>query len=128
MNDDRLHDVLATLPRDAASDGFTAATMQRLRDRRARRRRMPLVAAASVVFALTAGALTVRQVSEIREERRLAALRAEQRAIAAELEELKALTDDQQAIVYVGGDENVDVVLDLSKPEAETNVKTVSWE
>jgi predicted MPP superfamily phosphohydrolase len=124
MNDDRLHEVLAAVPRDAASEGFTPATMRRLRELQARRRRLPLVAAASITIALAAGALAVRQIGEVREERRLDALRAERQAIAAELEELKRMTAEPP-VVYVGGNDDIDVVMDVSKPQPAA--VPVSW-
>ncbi|MHB0972437.1 MAG: hypothetical protein ACYC7A_09670 [Thermoanaerobaculia bacterium] len=124
MNDDRLRDVLAALPRDAASEGFTAATLERLRARQARRRRFPLVAAASLTLALAGGALAVRQIGEIREAERLEQLRAERAAIAAELEELKRLTAEPP-VVYLGGNDQVDVVLDVSQPASDA--VPVSW-
>lgn len=124
MNDDRLHEVLAAVPRDAASEGFTAATMRRVQDRQKRRRRLPFVAAASITIALAGGALAVRQLGEVREERRIKALRAERQAIAAGLEELKRMTTEPP-VVYVGGNDDIDVVLDVSKPQPAA--VPVSW-
>lgn len=118
MNDDRLRDVLAALPHEPASEGFTAATLGRLRARQARRRRVPLVAAASLTLALAGGAFAVRQMGEVREAHRLEQLRAERAAIAAELEELKRMTE-APPVVYVGGNDKVDVVLDVSQPAAD---------
>ena len=55
---------------------------------------------------------------QIREERRMAHLRAEHRALAAEIAQLKQMSAPNEDHVYLGGTDRVDYVLDLRPPAA----------
>ncbi|HEX9943719.1 MAG TPA: hypothetical protein VGG03_17040 [Thermoanaerobaculia bacterium] len=118
MEDHRLGDLLRELPREQARPGFTARVLERL-DAAEQRfgPRLALAAVAAVmVVAVSAGALMDRQ-AERREaieaaeaQRILAELRAEHGRLERELREMS-----QPPVVYIGGNEDVDLVLDLGK-------------
>jgi hypothetical protein len=116
---------LRELPRERAGADFTARVLARL-DEPPPRRRLPLAAigvaaAAALGLALVAGPL--RTGGERAESRREAAaearrlleeLQREHRALASELDALAA----EPPVIYLGGDEEVDLVLDLSRVPA----------
>ncbi len=125
MEDRRLETTLRELPRARAGDDFTARVLARL-DAPARRRPMPLArlamaglaAAAALALALSAGPLRPgdgggreRRLRADEARRLLEELRREHRALASELETLAA----EEPVLYLGGDEEVDLVVDLSR-------------
>lgn len=116
MEDHRLGDLLRELPREAARPGFTARALKGL-DRPAgtprRSLRLAMAGALAAAMAVAAGIL----VDSRREERATAQaqqaleeIRAEHSRLERELRELS-----QPPVVYVGGNEEVDLVLDLGK-------------
>ena len=116
MEDHRLGDLLRELPREQARPGFTARVLHRL-DAPARRRSMPrlaLATALTAVLAVTAGLLIDARrdaLANARAERALAEIRAEHARLEREVRELS----DPPSVVYLGGNEDVDLVLDLGK-------------
>jgi hypothetical protein len=116
MEDHRLGDLLRELPREHARPGFTARVVNRL-DAPERRRSIPRLALATVltvVLAVTAGLLIDARrhaVESARAEKALAEIRAEHARLQREVRELS----DQPSVVYLGGNEDVDLVLDLGK-------------
>jgi cell division protein FtsB len=120
MEDHRLGDLLRELPREQARPGFTARVLHRL-DAPARRRwipgrvpRLALAMALTVVLAVTAGLLVDARrdaIANARAERALAEIRAEHARLEREVQELS----DPPSVVYLGGNEDVDLVLDLGK-------------
>jgi hypothetical protein len=120
MEDHRLGDLLRELPREQARPGFTARVLHRL-DAPERRRSIPwriprlaLATALTIVLAVTAGLLIdARQhaLESSRAEKALAEIRAEHARLEQEVRELSA----QPPVVYLGGNEDVDLVLDLGK-------------
>ena len=116
MEDHRLGDLLRELPREQARPGFTARVLHRL-DTPARRRSIPrlaLATALTVVLAVTAGLLIDARrdaLANARAERALAEIRAEHARLEREVQELS----DPPSVVYLGGNEDVDLVLDLGK-------------
>jgi len=116
MEDHRLGDLLRELPREQARPGFTARVLNRL-EAPARRRSIPrlaLATALAVVLAVTAGVLVDARrdaIASARAERALAEIRAEHARLEREVQELS----DQPSVVYLGGNEDVDLVLDLGK-------------
>jgi len=116
MEDHRLGDLLRELPREQARPGFTARVLHRL-DAPARRRSIPrlaLATALTVVLAVTAGLLIDARrdaLANARAERALAEIRAEHARLEREVQELS----DPPSVVYLGGNEDVDLVLDLGK-------------
>jgi hypothetical protein len=116
--DDPLGRARRRLPPAEPRPAFTARVLARL-DRRPRRsalQRVPAwAAAAATVVALVGGFWGVAAGRHAwREERRRTEMRAESAALARELATLQAEASKPSPVVYLGGNERVDVVLDLS--------------
>ena len=121
MEDHRLGDLLRELPREQARPGFTARVLERL-DSRERAPRRPFrlalagAAAAAILAAVSTGIVTGvvmdRQAQSRKDEARriLQEIRAEHGRLEQEVHELS-----QPPVVYIGGNEDVDLVLDLGK-------------
>jgi len=117
MEDHRLGDLLRELPREQARPGFTARVLHRL-DAPERRRwvpipRLALATALAVVLAVTAGLLIDARrdaLESSRAEKALAEIRAEHARLEREVRDLS-----QPPVIYLGGNEDVDLVLDLGK-------------
>ena len=120
-SDRELDRLLAGLPRESASRGFTQRVLDgldgpaRLRRRGAHAGRRWLLAAAATAAALALGVwLLPRPTTEpsLAETR---ALREEHRLLMQELEAVKASLRASQAapVIYLGGNEQLDLVLDL---------------
>jgi len=117
MEDHRLGDLLRELPRESARPGFTTRLLQRMQrlDAPERRRSMPRLALAGALaaVAMTAGVLVDARrdaLEAVRAQRALAEIRAEHGRLEREVRELS-----RPPVVYLGGNENVDLVLDLGK-------------
>lgn len=126
MDDDRLNELLRDLPRASAGPGFKARVLARI-DGDAGRPRLharsfvwTAAAAACVVATLSFAAwrLEEQRQARVASERRgqFEALRAEQRALREELARLQQI-NARPPEVYLGGDERVDFVLDLARPQ-----------
>lgn len=117
MEDHRVGDLLRELPREHARPGFTARVVNRL-DAPERRRwipvpRLTLATALTIVLAVTAGFLVKERrdaLANARAEQALAEIRAEHARLEREVQDLS-----QPPVIYLGGNENVDLVLDLGK-------------
>jgi len=118
VNDEGLDRELRSLPRVMASPDFTRRVLARL-DRPARAShpfgwRLAAASLAGIGLLLVGfGAWRwnhERQIALAQQE--LASLRAEHARIAAELRDL---SQNAKPVVYLGGDENVDVVLDVER-------------
>ncbi len=120
MNDERLREELAALSREQASPGFTGRVMSRLAEQRQRRPFVamprPAWAAGLALVAVLVGGLWLAE-GERRQRRaqQLAHLKAEQQRLAYELAELRELAHPAAPVVYLGGDEQTDLVLDLDQ-------------
>jgi anti-sigma factor RsiW len=120
MEDHRLGDLLRELPREQARPGFTARVLERLdapeRTSRPRRTfRLALAGAtamAAIITAISTGVVMDRQAQARKDEARriLQEIRAEHGRLEQEIHELS-----QPPVVYIGGNEDVDLVLDLGK-------------
>lgn len=131
---DRLEEALRELPRMEASAGFTEAVLRRVEESAGRRgspaRRRPALAwalatAAAVSLALVAFTLLPRlgPVPGDREALSGAAgpatsegaarLREEHRRLREEIRALRALVDENPPLLYLGGDDHVDLVFDF---------------
>ena len=121
----RLADTLQDLPRMKAGQDFTANVLQRIQspsDNTTRHvwtrpsRWAPMLAAALVVLAI---AWTTRHL-EVTEQRReslarIQALETERQALSAELDRLRSLAGRSRPVLYLGADQGVDLVYDLSR-------------
>ena len=127
MEDHRLGDLLRELPRESARPGFTTRVLQRL-DAPERRRSMPrlaLAGAMAATLAVTAGVLVDARrdaLEAVRVQRTLAEIRAEHGRLEREVRELS-----QPPVVYLGGNENVDLVLDLGKAGETEGAKLATY-
>jgi hypothetical protein len=114
MEDHRLGDLLRELPRESARPGFTTRVLNRL-EAPERRRSMPRLALAGAlaVLTVTAGVLVDARrdaLEAVRAQQALQEIRAEHGRLEREIRELS-----RPSMVYLGGNENVDLVLDLGK-------------
>ena len=119
MEDHRLGDLLRELPSEHACPGFTARVLNRLDvPEHAPRRsfRLALAGAMAIALAVSAGVLMDRQagpreaIGTAQAQQALQELRAEHGRLERELRELS-----QPPVVYIGGNEDVDLVLDLEQ-------------
>ena len=118
MEDHNLGRLLRELPREQARAGFTARVLANLdakpEPRTRRTPRMVLATAALVAAVASAGILQLR--ADRHEELRKAEARKVLQELRSEHEslerELRTLSDP---VVYVGGNEDVDLVVDLSR-------------
>lgn len=130
--DRRLDAALKNLPREKASPGFGAKVLTRWKEQegavaeqarvlpfaqRSRRPALPLWIA--VAAALILAALGAREWQHRRDQeealRRIAELRARYEALADTLEELRMEAAAARPVVYLGGNEKLDLVLDLEQ-------------
>jgi hypothetical protein len=110
---------LATLDGVGASEGFTERVLEKLgsrrRQRRRRRRRALAVAASSFIIAAVALPFIFGSVqqgeSEIIDEAE--ALIREHARLERELEELRSSARETAPVLYLGGNDDMDLVLDL---------------
>ncbi len=122
MEDHRLGDLLRELPREQARPGFTARVLERLDlpGQAPSRTHCPFrlalagaAATAAIITAISVGVLMDHRAESIQaaEARQmLQEIRAEHGRLEQEIQELS-----QPPVVYIGGNEDVDLVLDLGK-------------
>ena len=123
-HDEKLDSLLKSLPRERAADDFTGRVLDRI-DRSKPPvflyRRLALVTAAALVtLAVALPSISYfRQKSEKEELRQeLRSLKADYREIARQYEMIRTPPEAaamRNAVIYVGGDDSVDYVIDISK-------------
>ncbi len=130
MEDQHVGQLLRELPRERASDGFTARVLNRL-DRpedRAPARRAPAGLRWAVV-PVAALLISTGVLLEWRQQRRTAALlqdatearqlldelRAEHERFSRDLQSLETPNTAGPRVIYLGGDETMDLVVDLEQ-------------
>lgn len=113
-SEERLRAALRALPAADPGPAFTARVLSRLATApsRAPRRRVPAWAAAAAVMAVLIAALWGGRAAL--KVQRTAALRSETEELARELEALRQAAERPAPVLYLGGNEEVDLVLDLS--------------
>ena len=124
MEDHSVGPLLRELPRERAREGFTARVMARLDAPEpkpwlhSRQYRLVLATAALAAMVASAGILQVQAGRQ--EALRAAAARKMLRELRSEHDSLKQelQTLSQPPVVYVGGDEEVDLVVDLSRVQS----------
>lgn len=120
QRDANLRAALRGLPAPTPGPMFTARVLARLdrslRPTPPRRRSIPAWLTAAATMAVIVGGVWGVAVGRQawQQEKRRAALRAESAAIARELAELHEQVAAPAPVVYLGGNEQVDVVLDVS--------------
>lgn len=120
-----LRSALRSLPRETAGEGFTDAVLDRLdrspaagADRAAWRLAAAAALAALALAALVwnlaprAGSTSTPAPGPARSAR-IDVLEAEHARLAAELEDLRRLAEPPAPVFYLGGDDEVELVLDL---------------
>jgi len=119
---DPLDELLQGLPRVQVSDGFTGRVLAGL-EGRPRRTAGPgtvgwAVAAALLVGALLVGGLQVeRQHAAGERATRAAQLRSEHQSLQQDLTRLRSLAEEERPVMYLGGTDQIDLVLDLASVE-----------
>jgi hypothetical protein len=132
MEDHRLRDLLRELPREPARPGFTARVMNRLKspDLPAPRRvlipRFAWSAALAILLVIATGVLVNARreaaATAQAQQRALAEIRAEHGRLEREVRELS-----QPSVVYLGGNEDVDLVLDLGRTGGAEGAKPAAY-
>lgn len=141
MNDDKLRDLFARLPRRGARPGFSArvrARIQReMRDGERARRHLTAVLAptvaglilvALIAWWITGGSNPFPGIEDTvtasgaaahqqRARDRLKALRRERDELEKQIARVRTLLAEASPVVYLGGTDHFDLVLDLSKPD-----------
>jgi hypothetical protein len=128
MNDEELRSLLSSLPRERASEGFTDNLMSRLDVAKRpfyREPRYALVASLILLVGMWFGAgrwQDARQREETRE--RVQALRTEIEQLHQDINLLR----DLAPVLYLGGDENVDLVIDMRHLMRQEATQPVSFD
>lgn len=118
MNDEQLNELLKRLPRRDSSSGFTGRLLARLDETRNRPVLFPWAAAAALISMVTVAGLTGHYFIDKEQQRqKIEAFRAEQQEIVLELQELKRLAEESNPVIYLGGNEDVEYVIDLRAVE-----------
>jgi hypothetical protein len=122
MSDERISNELRALPREKASAEFTRRVLENL-PRQGSQRRIPAwgyrLAAAAAVIILLVIPMSLRHWSmsiDTGNEAVLAeieAVRSEKALIEKELRELREKAAEESPVVYLGGNEDVNLVLDV---------------
>lgn len=131
ISEDELGQVLRALPRERAGADFTARVMAQVHGAAGRGdggkvvafpggRRLPgwpgwlMAAAALLLFGL--GVREWQHRRDLEESmKRIAELRGQYQELASELQDLRREAASARPVVYVGGNEQVDLVVDLAK-------------
>lgn len=121
MEDQQLGRLLRELPRERAGDQFTARVLAGL-DGKPQRRTRPhpirWALATAALLALLVSAAVMERRPEAQARQALEEIRDEHERLARELERLQALRERQDPrpeVIYLGGNERMDLVLDLGR-------------
>jgi hypothetical protein len=124
MQDHSVGPLLRELPRERAREEFTARVLARLDAPAPKPWRQPRLVFATAALAALAGMIASAGILQLHAGRQEALRAAEARKMLRELrseheslkQELQSLS--QPPVVYVGGDEEVDLVVDLSRVQS----------
>ena len=132
MDDQQLREVLRSIPRQPAPEGFTRQTVGRLGDGRPVRRswrRLALVAAACAALiglGVPVGLELHRQAKQERVRDELERLRDDHQQLKKQLAALRASQSQQPELLYLGGTDSADYVVDLrqlARPREEPQIE-----
>lgn len=133
MEDRQIRELIAELPRERARLGFTAAVLRRLsgpEPQRAVRWPMAWAGATLLVAAVVVGSWGFGEWRQHREEMQARLLLEEIKDEYARLaREVRELQEESRPVFYLGGDESIDFVVDMSRVQpgrAEGDVVPVS--
>lgn len=127
MQDQRVTEILRELPREQARPGFTTRVLARLDEPQPRWRWQPrlAVAAFAAVLVLTLGVAWQQQreqaLRKAEAKRLLEELRAEHSQLEQELREIA-----EPPVIYLGGDEDVDLVVDMGRVQDADGIEPAS--
>jgi hypothetical protein len=124
--EDLLRDLLREMPREQARPGFTARVLNRLDAPERHGGLIPRLALTLALFlAVTAGVLVHARRDALAADharQALAEIRAEHARLQREVQELSP-----PSVVYLGGTEDVDLVLDLGKSGGTEGAKPAAY-
>ncbi len=119
MNNDRIATALKSLPREEAGPDFTTGVLRRIDEPPRRAFTGPWAMAAVTAAVVLALGLGWREWRHHQEQKRAVAqleiLLAEKQELEEELHLLRRLASEARPVVYLGGNERVDLVLDLAR-------------
>lgn len=128
-SDDRLEEALASLPRARASEQFTAEVLSTIEDRPTGHRRPSttfgrtvLATCAALIAGIIGMAYQRQQAAEDRYREQVLELRHEYRRLLEEVAAVRNEATEPPTRLYLGGDERLDLILDLSQPEPPTRL------
>lgn len=123
-SDGRLEEALASLPRETVSEQFTTAVLAAIEDRSTTPRSTSVsvgwtaIAAFTVLIAGLVGlAYQRQQAAEERYREQVLELRLEYQHLLAEVANVRHEATEPPTHLYLGGDDRLDLILDLSQPE-----------
>ncbi len=128
MNDEELRSLLSSLPRERASEEFTHEVMSRLDVAKRplyREPRYALVASLILVIGVWFGA------GRWQDARQRGQTIQRVQALRSEIEQLQndiTLLRDLAPVLYLGGDEDVDLVIDMRHMVPQNNVQPVTFD
>jgi hypothetical protein len=114
VSEERLRNLLGSLPRERASDGFTERVMQRLDEAGKPLFLRPRLVWATVTLLVAAGLGVHQWQATVERQRRDARIRSIKTQIEDVQKDIRLLRD-LAPVLYLGGNENVDFVLDLKR-------------
>lgn len=119
MEDRQIRELIAELPRERARLGFTAAVLRRLAEpepQRVVRWPMAWAGATLLIAAVAAGSWGFGEWRQQREEAQARHLLEEIKVEHARLaREVRELQEESRPVLYLGGDESIDFVVDMSR-------------
>lgn len=126
---DPLDELLQDLPRVQVSDEFTGRVLAGL-EGRPKRATGPgavgwAVAAALLLIALLVGGRQIEQQHAAGERaNRAAELRSEHQRLRQDVARLRSLAEEERPVIYLGGTDQIDLVLDLASVERPVRLAT----
>jgi hypothetical protein len=116
VSDKRMDDLLRTLPKERAGEGFTYRVVERLDQAPVKSRaRLAVALVLLLLLSAVAGVFFFQQAEKAQLREEIASLRAEHRALSEELHRVMEQSAGIHPVLYLGGDDRRDYVLDVKK-------------